>query len=89
MELRDVLQRLVDECAKVGGQKAWATQYGLSPQHVNDVVHGRREPGPGVLIPLGLQRVVTYAPLPPRAEPKEAMRGGVLLTEAEREECKV
>lgn len=89
MELRDVLQRLVDECAKVGGQKAWAAQFGLSPQHVNDVVHGRREPGPGVLIPLGLQRVVSYAPLPPRAERGEVLEGGVLLTDAEREKCNV
>lgn len=85
MEVRDVLQKLLNECTRAGGQKAWAIRWGLSPQHVNDVLNGRRDPGPGVLIPLGLQKIVTYAPLPTAIEPvPETMNGGVLLTPSEK-----
>lgn len=64
MELRDVLQKLLDETVKSGSQSAWAKQYGLSSAYVSDVLNGRREPGSGILIALGLRRVVTYEPLP-------------------------
>jgi hypothetical protein len=70
MEIRDVLQKLLDETVASGGQSAWAKQYGLSPQYVSDVLHGRRDPGAGILIALGLKRIVTYAPLGVRKKPQ-------------------
>lgn len=48
------------ECAKAGGQAAWARTAGVSPAYVSDVLHGRQEPGDGILRPLGLEKVVAY-----------------------------
>ena len=41
-------------------QAAFAKENNISPQYVNDVIKGRREPGPGVLDALGLEQVITY-----------------------------
>lgn len=71
MELRDVLQKLLDETVRAGGQGTWAKQFGLSPQYVSDVLNGRRDPGAGILIALGLQKIVTYAPLPRKKPPHD------------------
>ena len=46
--------------ADAGGQSAWAKQVGLTPSYVNDVLLGRRDPGPAVLAALGLRRVISY-----------------------------
>ncbi len=55
-----MLALLRRRCDDAGGQASWAAANGVSPQYVNDVLHGRREPGEGILRPLGLERVVTY-----------------------------
>jgi DNA-binding transcriptional regulator YdaS (Cro superfamily) len=52
-----LLRKAVDEA---GGQSAWARSVMLTPSYVNDVLVGRRDPGPAVLSALGLRRVVTY-----------------------------
>lgn len=55
--VRDFLR---EECEKAGGQARWAEQNGVSAAYVNDVLHGRRDPGDSICAPLGLRRLVTY-----------------------------
>lgn len=58
-----------------GSQAALAAEIGVSPQHLGDLLAGKREPGPRLLARLGLVRVVSYEPVArPRAarpRPKE------------------
>lgn len=54
-----VLERAIK---KEGSTKAWARRAGLSRQYVSDVRSGKRAPGPGMLLALGLVRVVSYEP---------------------------
>jgi hypothetical protein len=58
--LDHVLALLRRRCDEAGGQKAWAKANGVSAAYVCDVLNGRREPGDGILRPLGLEKVVTY-----------------------------
>lgn len=60
MRLDQVLALLRRECEKAGGQAAWATAAGVSPAYVSDVLHGRRQPGDGILRHLALERVTMY-----------------------------
>lgn len=46
--------------AKNMSQKALATELGISQQYLCDVLAGRREPGDGILAPLGLEKVTCY-----------------------------
>lgn len=48
-----MLQRLVKER---GSQKAAAESIGVKPSYFNDVLQGRREPGPAILSALGLKK---------------------------------
>lgn len=59
--LRQVYLLIEQVCAAAGGQKAWARQHGLAPSSITEVLHGRRDPGPGLLRALGLQSVPRYA----------------------------
>ncbi|QGY03188.1 hypothetical protein MMSR116_15820 [Methylobacterium mesophilicum SR1.6/6] len=62
--LGEALRRL-DECVeKAGSARAWARSVGLSEAYVCDVRSGRKAPGAGMLLALGLVRVVSYAPAP-------------------------
>ncbi len=47
---------------KFASQAEMAEHFECSPQHMNDVVHGKRSPGPNILRVMGLKRVVAYAP---------------------------
>lgn len=60
MTLVQVLDLLRRDCAKLGGQAAWAAAHGVSPAYVSDVLNGRREPGESILRALRLERAVTY-----------------------------
>lgn len=60
MILSSMLLLLKDECARAGGQKAWAEKNGMSAAHVNDVLWSRKDPGEKILNALGLVKVVTY-----------------------------
>ena len=60
MMLDHVLALLRRRCDEAGGQKVWARANGISTAYVSDVLNGRREPGDGILRPLGLEKVVTY-----------------------------
>ncbi len=60
MTMDHVLALLRRRCDEAGGQAAWASANGVSAAYVCDVLHKRREPGDGILRPLGLEKVVTY-----------------------------
>lgn len=57
----DPVQVLKDAVQKAGSQKAFASNVGVSPQYVNDLMRGRRAfEGERILIALGLERTVTF-----------------------------
>lgn len=60
MTLDQVLTLLRRECEKAGSQHAWAKASGVTGAYVSDVLNRRREPGAGILAPLGLEKVETY-----------------------------
>lgn len=60
-------QLVREACVVAGSQYQWATKHKLSQAYVNDVIQGRRRPGPGITVALGLVREVVY---------KEAHRKG-------------
>ncbi len=59
----EVMRALKKDIKREGGQSAWAKRHDMTPQHVFDVLHGRRGPGGRILAALGLRRVVSYEPL--------------------------
>lgn len=60
-QVREILFRA---CEKAGSQRQWAMRYGLSNAYVNDVLSSRRDPGEGILVALGLRKIVTYERVP-------------------------
>lgn len=56
----DILETIRARVEKAGSQRALASEIQVSPQYLNDVLNGRKEPGEGILRPMGLERVVTY-----------------------------
>ena len=57
LTIGEVRARLRASVAEAGGQRAWASRYGLSEATVSEVMRGTRSPGPRVLGPLGLRRL--------------------------------
>lgn len=41
-------------------QKEFAAKLGITPQFLNDILHGHRNPGPIVLKALGVEEIVLY-----------------------------
>ncbi len=64
-EVIKCLRGLIDE-RHGGDQASWARENDLSAQYVNDVLRGRRSPGPRMLDALNLRRVVLYEILGPK-----------------------
>lgn len=60
MTLDQVIALLWRRCHDAGSQAAWAKEHAISPAYVNDVLHGRREPGDTILAALGMSKIVTY-----------------------------
>ena len=60
LTLLDVYARIAAACREAGGQKAWAMKHGISASYVSDVLQGKTDPGPLILAPLGLQKIVRY-----------------------------
>ena len=60
MDVDEVRKLLKDECERCGGQAVWATRSGLSPAYVSDTLNYRRDPGPAIVLALGLKKIVTY-----------------------------
>jgi hypothetical protein len=55
------LMKVLDKRIKaIGSQYRAAESMEVSPQYVNDVLMGKREPGGKLLKALGYERVVTY-----------------------------
>jgi transcriptional regulator with XRE-family HTH domain len=59
-EVVDLLRVLVSQ---EDSQASLAAEIGISPQYLNDILKGRRDPGETVLRYLGLQKRVIYVPL--------------------------
>jgi hypothetical protein len=62
-QFRTHLRAYVGGC---GDQQQAAHRLGISPAYLNDVLHGRREPGPKLLGSLGMRRVTMYTLAPPQ-----------------------
>jgi transcriptional regulator with XRE-family HTH domain len=60
MTLQMVIRRLQKYIDGHPSEAQAATALGISPQYLNDVKQGRREPGPKLLKALGLKRVPYY-----------------------------
>lgn len=60
MTKAELLALLASRVHKAGSQAALAAELGVSPAYIHDVLKGKREPGKGILEPLGLERIVTY-----------------------------
>ena len=58
--LIEIYERISAACREAGGQKAWAMRHGISASYVSDVLQGKTDPGPLILAPLGLQKIVRY-----------------------------
>jgi DNA-binding transcriptional regulator YdaS (Cro superfamily) len=43
-----------------GSQQTAASRLGVSPQYLNDVVHGRREPGARLAEAMGMERRIEF-----------------------------
>lgn len=73
----DVFADLRQACREAGGQKAWAAAHGIAPQHLNDVIAGRRELSPRILAALGWRQIVRYArvSISPVPETQETRQG--------------
>jgi len=61
ISLASVYGRIRIAINKAGTQKAWAEEIGVSPQFLNDVLHGKRQPSDRMLKPLGIIRQTTYS----------------------------
>lgn len=50
---------------RAGSLRKYAKEMGINASYVSDMVNGRRNPGPKLLKPLGLKRVVVveYVPI--------------------------
>jgi hypothetical protein len=46
--------------ATAGNRSRWARRHGVSPQYVNDVIHGRRLPGDKITQALGLEKALLW-----------------------------
>lgn len=60
MNKADVIDHLRTAIATAGSQQAFAQQHGMSVQYVNDVLRGKRDPGPKILEALNYERVTLY-----------------------------
>ena len=56
----DLRRKLLNLCVKCGSQRRAASELGISAQYLNDVLHGKREPGDKLLMAIGLQKIVRY-----------------------------
>lgn len=68
--MNDVEVRALLKAEAKPTQLAWAAAKGLAPSYVSDVLNGRRDPSPAILQALGLQRIISYEPLPNRRKSK-------------------
>lgn len=60
MPVEDVRRQLERQCTALGSQKRFSEIHKVSIPYVNDVLHGRREPGEKILKALKMKRVTGY-----------------------------
>lgn len=60
-----IVQDLRELVKKYGSQKAVAEKLHVSPQYLNDVLKGKRQPGPAFTDALGYERIVKYKEIKP------------------------
>lgn len=60
IDLNTVHEYLREFIAEAGSQSAAAELLGVSAPYLNDVYHGKRDPGPAIINGLGLRRVVMF-----------------------------
>lgn len=69
---------LLQKSADAHGQaKLYAKHIGVSPQYLNDVLRGRREPGKKILRALGLEKVVLYRATDRGQKARKVVRGAL------------
>ena len=56
----DVREIILEKIEQIGSQRAFAKEASISAAYVNDYVHFRRHPGPGILEFVGLRAVTMY-----------------------------
>lgn len=59
----DVIALIREHVQDAGSQKGAAIRLRISRPHLNDILHGRRSPGPKVLRALKLQREQAFRPI--------------------------
>ena len=57
---KDQLISKLKEIIQGGSQRSCAQQLGISEAYLSDILSGKRDPGPKLLEPIGLIRVVSY-----------------------------
>lgn len=63
MDAEQLIQRLREEAAEVGGIVKWAQSKKVPASIVSDIMNGRREPTPQVLVAMGLVLIKDYQPM--------------------------
>lgn len=63
-----LIDHIRTESERLGSQRQWAIERGVSATYVNDVISGRRNPSHKILRALKLRPVVIYVPAVPAAE---------------------
>lgn len=56
----DVLTLIQQGVKAAGSQRAFACQCNVTTQYINDILRGRRDPGPKVLDMLGIEKTTVY-----------------------------
>jgi hypothetical protein len=55
---QQVIAELKRRVVKAGSMRAYAHEVGVTASYICDLVHARRAPGPSILGPMGLKKVV-------------------------------
>ena len=60
--LDSLIDHIKTEAERLGSQRQWAIEQGVSATYVNDVISGRRNPSHKILKALNLRPVVLFVP---------------------------
>lgn len=69
MDGEAIKKRVRAEVARAGSMAALAREWGVSSAHIHDILSGKRGPGPAILEPLGLEKVVPEPDYREKVEP--------------------
>lgn len=56
----DIIIKIKNRIEERGSQKALAKEWGISEAYLCDILKGNRAPGPKILNPLGMKKVIRY-----------------------------